>query len=167
MYIEKDSDFTIHLSIQETSPAMFRSGHLSDVDQDTHLMVNGTSTRCVGQDTHEMVRVGHSPFGKRSGGLCLLTALSDWNFTTEFRRILSHIVSCIIDHNDAAQQRPSEGTLVSSSMAYMAKASLALLPIPPDLLKIKQEITLTKLATNVFSHILPLLLLGVDHQVYL
>lgn len=48
MYIEKDSDFTIHLSIQETSPAMFRSGHLSDVDQDTHLMVNGTSTRCVG-----------------------------------------------------------------------------------------------------------------------
>lgn len=52
-------------------------------------------------------------------------------------------------------------------MAYMAKASLALLPIPPDLLKIKQEITLTKLATNVFSHILPLRLLGVDHQVYL
>lgn len=76
-------------------------------------------------------------------------------------------MSCIIDHNDAAYQRPSEGTIVSSSMAYMAKASLALLPIPPDLLKIKQEITLTKLATNVFSHILPLLLLGVDHQVYL
>lgn len=50
-------------------------------------------------------------------------------------------------------------------MAYMAKTSLALLAIPPDLLKIKQEITLTKLGTNVFSLILPLPLPGVDHHI--
>lgn len=41
-------------------------------------------------------------------------------------------------------------TLASSSMTYMAKASLAFLSIPTDFLKVEHEIILTKLATKVF-----------------
>lgn len=55
MSIGKYNDLTIHLSSQGINAATFRSGLLSDVDQDTYLMVNRPSTWWIGKDTHKMV----------------------------------------------------------------------------------------------------------------